>query len=244
MAHPVIHESKHILKKVAIGATTSLVGAVIIYFLYNRSPSRASDIEIKKNTIETWKAYVTLENANQVKSDSNLTKVNRALIIYKDKYPEKTQAIKDFRQRDSLDREQFKKDIQSLEKTKDIDKEFSILLGNRAAYLDEQISFNIDYQVNFAKLVLDSVLPDNIKNSDIQDINAVYNGKMQNLTERIGRNIEDLSVSLSKKYDYSFSLSDFAMYSYYMNLKKMKNQLSKPAVAPSAPGKTNPSLPD
>src|ERR1700759_3428098 len=101
MAHPVVHESKHIAKRVLIGVTTSVLGAAIVYFLYNRGPDKPSDVEVKKNTITAWHKYVDMENELGTSSDSNLAKVNRALISDAAQYEKQKQAIASFCTEDS-----------------------------------------------------------------------------------------------------------------------------------------------
>ncbi len=132
--------------------------------------------------------------------------------------------------------------------TKDIDKEFVILLQSRLGYLKEQINNASDYKVKFKRIVLDSTMLFDNKMDELKELNAPYNGKMANIIERVGRGIEDLTESLSKKYDQSkFSITDFKIYPYYLSLKKQKASPSMPPpVAPPAPDKDkdNPVLPN
>src|SRR6185295_6719805 len=80
MAHPVLLESKHILKRVLIGVATGVSGAAIIYFLgYYRHP-KVSEEQIKKTTIKVWKSFVEAENNTLTGFDSSVAKLNRALM--------------------------------------------------------------------------------------------------------------------------------------------------------------------
>jgi hypothetical protein len=245
MANTVLHESKHILKRVLIGAVTGVSGAAIIYFLGFNNPSKPSETEIKKNTVKTWKSYVELENNMLTQFDSSLAKANRNLIAYKEKYTEKTRVLKEFRKQDSLTFSKSLSDLEELKETKDIDKDFYILLDTRISYLKEQLSASMNYKTRFAVPSLDSVMGDSEKTNQIQEMNKWYNEKMNNLTERIGRSLESLAGSLSKKYKYSFLMSDFRFYPVYLSLKKWKSQKpKKPDVAPADPDKSKPVLPD
>jgi hypothetical protein len=263
MPSQVLHESKHIIKRVFIGVATGVLGAAIIYFLgYTRNPSRASEIEIKKNTSNAWKAYVTIENNAWVNWDSNSAQLNRSLIAFKAKYRLKDSTYREYlwqdslllvhkdspfkerRRQDSLISVQFMGDLEELRQTKDIDKDFLILLGTRIAYLKEQLEISTEYKKKIASLILEPGTGDYEKTYEKIELNKLNTTRRENITERIGRSIEDLAGSLSKKYEYPFSLTDFKFYPYYISLKKSKNQPAKPGVAPSDPNKSGPVLPD
>jgi hypothetical protein len=240
MANPVIHESKHIVKRILIGVATGVGGAVIIYFLgFNRSETKASEIEVKKNTIKTWKTFTEIENAASVEFDSSLAKANRKLTSFKynEKYTEKDSIIKNFIKKDSLIFSAFISDLEELSQAKDIDAEFSILLGTRIAYLKEQFAYSAEYKTKFGAASTDPVTSPFEKSEKIEEMNKINNDRMSNLTERVGRSIEDLAISLSKKYDHPFLMSDFRFYPAYLNIRNAKKTL--PILSEKAPADPN-----
>lgn len=245
MASPVLSESKQMFKRIVIGVVTGVSGAVIIYFLgFNRGKSGPSEIEVKKNTIEAWKVYVAAENGMQIKLDSTLAKTNRVLTSEKTTFAQRTAAARTNREQDSVIFTELKIKLEELKETKDIDKELSILFNTRSAYLNEQMINYFNYKTKFDALIADSLSPRDEVNEGFVEVNKLFGEKTHNLFERMGRSIEDLSGSLSKKYEYAFALSDFRFYNFYMMLKKTKNQPKLPEVAPSDPGKEDPALPD
>lgn len=239
MASPVVHESKHIVKRILIGVATGVGGAVIIYFLgFNRSAPKASEIEVKKNTIKTWKTFTEIENTASVEFDSSLAKANRKLtsFTYNEKYAEKDSIIKNFIKNDSLIFSKIISDLGELSQTKDIDPEFSILLGTRIAYLKEQFAYSAEYKFKFGAASTDTATSPLEKAEKIEEMNKISNERMNNLTERVGRSIEELAASLSKKYDHRFPMTDFRFYPVYLNIRNVKKiQPIRPETAPSDP---------
>ena len=246
MANTVIHESKHILKRVLIGAVTGVSGAVLIYFLgFNKNPSKPSEIEIKKNTIQAWKSFVDLENSKQAKVDSSLAKVNRELITYKDIHHQKDRILKEYYKTDTLIFIKHLGNLDKLRQTEDIDHDFALMLGTRIAYQKEQINAWMENKRKLGAILLDTIMTETEKNYEMGEVNKVYNYKIENLIERIGRSIEGLAASLSNKYQYTFSMNDFKFYAFYLTLKKAKSQQPKTSgIAPSDPNKPAPDLPD
>jgi hypothetical protein len=246
MANTVLHESKHILKRVLIGAVTGVSGAVLIYFLgFNKNPKKTSEIEIKNNTIKTWKAFSEMENSKLVKFDSSLVKVNRELITYKDRYRQKDSILKEYYKTDTLIFVKHLSNLEELKQTEDIDIDFAFMLSTRIAYQKEQMNAWMDNKRKLGALLLDTMITEAKRNYEMGEVNKMYNYRIENLIERIGRSIEDLAASLSKKYQYTFSMVDFRFYAFYLTLKKAKSQPAKtPDVAPPDPNKPASDLPD
>ncbi|HSU27599.1 MAG TPA: hypothetical protein VLJ68_04405 [Chitinophagaceae bacterium] len=243
MVHPVVKESKHILKRILIGVATGVSGAAIIYFLgYNRHP-KVSEEEIKKNTIRVWKTFVEEENNMITGFDSSVARLNRSLFNDKEISKKKT-ALQVQRNEDSLLYVRSLDGLEKFRKTKHIDESFAILLGTRIAYQKEHRDARMDYESRFSALILDSTRNDFQKNQEILSLNEDYNKRMQNLTERIGRSIEDLSSLLTKKFEYSFSMDDFRFNPFYQTLKKAKSQQPKPPEVAPNPDKKKPDLPN
>ncbi len=242
MAIPVLKESKSILKRILIGVATGVSGAAIIYFLgYNRHP-KITEEQIKKKTIETWKSFVIVENNTHIGFDSSVAKLNR--VLFNDKVISKKTALFEQRRSDSLLYLQSLGELEKFQKEKKIDKAFAILLSNRIGYQKEHMASRMDYETRFAGLILDSTINNVQKNEEILELNDAYNKQMQNLTERIGRSIEDLAELLTKKFEYAFSMDEFRFYPFYLTLKKAKsNQLTPTELAPN-PEKKDPDLPD
>ena len=202
-------ESKHIAKRVLIGVITAVLTTAVVYYLgFNRSASRASQIEIKKNTIKAWKAYVTIENEVQPKYDSNLAKVRRqALDLFA------------YRSQDSLISERFIEDLGELKKTADIDNEFALLLETRIGYKRQEMS---DFFIYFNKFrqIGDSAISQEGKSILLKELNDEHERQRQNFIERVGRSIEDVSLSLTKKFKYPFQIEDFGFNLFYQTLKR------------------------
>jgi cell division FtsZ-interacting protein ZapD len=63
MSKSVKPEGNSVLKNMAIGVTTSVLGATIIYFLgFNNKKPSFTKLEREEITTQTWKTYVTVEN--------------------------------------------------------------------------------------------------------------------------------------------------------------------------------------
>ncbi len=235
MASKVSSESKHIAKRVIIGVVTGVVTTASIYFLgFNRSPNKASQIEVKKNTVKAWRTFVDLENAVQPKYDSNLAKSRRSEIT-----------ALEYRSRDSLVASEYIQRLTDLQQEKDLDQDFTLMLDRHINYIRQQMNNAYTYVGTFAR-ILDTAISFEEKSEMIKDLNKELEDKRTNLIERTGRNIESVSFALARKYKYPFQISDFHFNLFYQTLKKSKVRASElpEEPAPSDPQVNEPSLPD
>lgn len=214
MAQKVLHISKHIIKRVIIGVLTGVVGFSTIYFLgFNKTPTRPSEAEMRKNTIRTWKSYVELENNMAVKRDTLFKKLNKMII-----------GMQGHRNEDSVIRHTFMDKLETLKKTPVIDKMLYLLLSARIRYgkgaWENYVAFYTRYMA-----IQDSSVDQAEKNDLIQELNTDFTNGNNNFTDRLGHTIEDMAIALAKKYKYPFSIAELTLFNpYYQNLKKINRE--------------------
>jgi len=228
MSTPLKHESRHIAKKIILGVTTAVCTSAAIYFLgFNRSPAKASEVEIKKITIKAWKDYVKLENAEQPRYDTSLARVRREAITMDGYYQMNTDIYKEFRAK-----------FEAIKATEDIDREFYLLLDQRIKNKDMEYTGFQKYFRTFRSILDSTTITNGQKSYLISELNTELNGRRNNFIERVGRSVEDISSSLTRKYKYPFSIKDFTFNTYYQTLKEAKqeqNRKLKEMPAPTDP---------
>ncbi len=215
----VIDESKHIAKRVLIGVITGVLGTVILYFLYYKKP-KATDAELRKNTIAAWRLIVSAENRTHTAFDSNFARMLRQV-------PTATRSkhaiLQEYRKNDSLAAASFIAEMNELKNRENLDKDFMIMLGTRIAYQQQQSEAGRKYSVRFEAIQDSTSISEEDKQDLLIRLNEANRERLNNITIRIGRNIEYFTDALSNRYKYPFLFSDLKYYAVYMQLKKTKS---------------------
>ncbi|MBP7557312.1 MAG: hypothetical protein KA821_13640 [Chitinophagaceae bacterium] len=194
-------ESKNILKNMVISVTTTVVGALAIYFLgFSNKSSGPSKLEMEELTIDAWKTLVTVENI-YAKNGVSLLRDAKNFGSYK--------AVGDESQKESA---KFVNSLQKLLETEGIDKDMRAMLERRIENEKVQIKattkfFNdLDDYINRGvdndwteQQVTDSVLAFMVR----------FGKESQGIVDRSVNDIEGLAKVLSERYDHDFNVEDF-----------------------------------
>ena len=223
MAKPIVSESKNILKNMLITVATTVLGATAVYFLgFSNKKSGFTKLEQEAITVDAWKTYVTVENLYTKNSISLLRDVGQ-YGSFSGAYDETEKESKKFT--NSLNRllqvEGLDKDFISLLERR-VDNEYKALPVGKKLYhdIDSMIQYGVDHNWN-QKTINDSAMK---RMTD-------HGKRTEGMLQRALADIEDLSKTLSERYDTPFNMNDFILIQIYKNGKDPLSYLEtvKPA---------------
>jgi len=211
-------ETKTVATRIIVGVTTAVITSAVIYFLgFNRS-KKASELEIKKNTIQIWKSFMKLENELQPAHDTIFARAVRGELTFEQR-----------RRQDSILSVTFVSDVRKLRDTPDIDADMKTLLNSRSEFKEEELQRYLDYLTRITRLS-DTLITDEYRNFLIQDLNSQFTSSRDNAVERLGRTMDDMLQFLQKKFKYPFQIKDLIWYEQYLRIKTIRAAEVKPDV--------------
>lgn len=182
-----------------ISVATTVIGATIIYFLgFNKKPG-ISKLEREEATVNAWKTYVTVENIYTKASASLLRDIPKT-------------GLEDFLSQSLKESEKFQASLDGLITDDAIDKDLISLLKRRQENEKTQFAkaeklFNRFIEMSKSEKI-GAMTEQQIKDTVMVEMTRSYE-QSKGLIDRSVSEIEDLSNTLSDRYDQLFSMNDF-----------------------------------
>ncbi|MEI9944442.1 MAG: hypothetical protein WDN26_09525 [Chitinophagaceae bacterium] len=190
------------IRNIATGVITTVLGAAIIYFLgFHKSgggSSAESMLVTKENTINAWKSYVNYENnfwGNWKIYASNYTEAG----------------FENYKNNTLSELERFNNDIKKLLETGTLDPSFASFLERR---LDSKQQWEKKYRKHldkYERLTGSATDPQEKTTKQNEEVSR-FQKDVKELDEKFANEIGELCTALTSKYSYNFSWADLKMY--------------------------------
>lgn len=223
MAKPIVSESKNILKNMLITVATTVLGATAVYFLgFSNKKSGFTKLEREEITIDSWKTYVTVENLYTKNSISLLRDVGQ--------YGSFSASYEEMEK----ESQKFSNSVKNLLAVEGLDNDFISLLERRLDNEQKQLPIGkkiyheIDSVIQYG---VDHDWPAQKTNDTATKRLADHGKRTEGMLQRSLADIEDLSKTLSERYDTPFNMNDFILIQVYKNGKDPLTFLEMPKSA-------------
>jgi len=213
----VASEGKNIAKNMIITVLTTVLGATAVYFLgFSNKKSSLSKLEKEEVTVQAWKTYVTLENIYT----KNSTSLFRDAVQYG--------GFKEVIVENRKESEKFMQSVNELMLTDGLDKDMVTMLKRRLENETKQIPIGEKLYVQIDELI-DVAVDKKWNNSQLNDsvvaMSNRYTEKNKGMVERSLNDIEELSKTLTERYDQPFDMNEFLIIQVYRNKRDMMSIL-------------------
>ncbi len=194
-----------VLRNILVGLITTVLGAIILYFLGFRDRNAGSKATQEENllakreaTIQAWKSYVTAENL--LLQNFNTFSANFSLARF-DEYKKLALA--------EVDR--FNADLKKILGYKNLDPSMVSLLERR---LRDKESWLVKYKAylgNYQRIAT-ALLSDDEKNKSLENESYRFQNDVKDLDQKFANEIAGLCKVLTEKNNYNFAWTDLLLF--------------------------------
>lgn len=194
-----------VLRNILVGLITTVLGAIILYFLGFRDRNAGSKATQEENllakreaTIQAWKSYVTAENL--LLQNFNTFSANFSLARF-DEYKKLALA--------EVDR--FNADLKKILGYKNLDPSMVSLLERR---LRDKESWLVKYKAylgNYQRIAT-AMLSDDEKNKSLENESYRFQNDVKDLDQKFANEIAGLCKVLTEKNNYNFAWTDLLLF--------------------------------
>lgn len=193
--------SSTMIRNIITGVITTVIGAVVLYFLKFNEHKDSHDIDsllVKEATGNAWKSYVSAENVFY--NNMQTYQANYSINGF-DHFKEAT--LNEF--------EHFDSDLKRIQNTKNLDPSFLSMLENRKKINDEsKVKYRkyLDNYYSISQSITDPTERNNKLNTETQR----FLDERRERDQLFANSIEELCKTLTDKYSGNFVKSSLAMY--------------------------------